>query len=174
MHLTRGSFAASSHSLAPKQTRSPCGSSRGINVVRESIKLFAKKKVTLPPGRHKIVILDEADRFEQATCANEFVVELMSWSSLFSMTGAAQQALRRIMEEFSSTTRFALACNQSSNIIEPIQSRCAILRFQRLSDTQILRRLLHICSEESMFLSGWMRLGLIPQRMLCCRGAIYR
>jgi hypothetical protein len=36
---------------------------RGIDVVRNKIKQFAQKKVTLPPGRHKIVILDEADRY---------------------------------------------------------------------------------------------------------------
>jgi replication factor C subunit 2/4 len=36
---------------------------RGIDVVREKIKMFAQKKVILPPGRHKIIILDEADRF---------------------------------------------------------------------------------------------------------------
>jgi hypothetical protein len=36
---------------------------RGIDVVRNKIKTFAQKKVTLPPGRHKIVILDEADRY---------------------------------------------------------------------------------------------------------------
>jgi len=35
---------------------------RGIDVVRNRIKTFAQKKVTLPPGRQKIVILDEADR----------------------------------------------------------------------------------------------------------------
>jgi len=35
---------------------------RGIDVVRNKIKSFAQKKVTLPPGRHKIIILDEADR----------------------------------------------------------------------------------------------------------------
>jgi len=34
----------------------------GIDVVRNKIKAFAQKKVTLPPGRHKIIILDEADR----------------------------------------------------------------------------------------------------------------
>ena len=33
-------------------------------MVRNKIKMFAQKKVTLPPGRHKIVILDEADRSE--------------------------------------------------------------------------------------------------------------
>ena len=35
---------------------------RGIDVVRNKIKMFAQKKVTLPSGSHKIVILDEADR----------------------------------------------------------------------------------------------------------------
>lgn len=35
---------------------------RGIDVVRNKIKMFAQKKVTLPSGRHKIILLDEADR----------------------------------------------------------------------------------------------------------------
>eukprot|EP00049_Salpingoeca_infusionum_P010233 m.173392 g.173392 ORF g.173392 m.173392 type:complete len:337 (+) comp14586_c2_seq1:112-1122(+) len=101
---------------------------RGIDVVRNNIKMFAKKKVTLPRGRHKIVILDEVD----------------------SMTPSAQQALRRTMELYSSTTRFALACNTSDKIIEPIQSRCAILRYTRLTDAQILKRLLEICAAEKV------------------------
>jgi len=96
--------------------------------VRSKIKMFAQKKVTLPPNRHKIVILDEAD----------------------SMTGAAQQAMRRTMELFSSTTRFAFACNNSTRIIEPIQSRCAILRYTRLSDQQVLQRLVHVCDAEGI------------------------
>ena len=101
---------------------------RGIDVVRGKIKMFAQHKVTLPPGRHKIVILDEAD----------------------SMTSSAQQAMRRTMELYSSTTRFALACNNSSEIIEPIQSRCAILRFTKLSDSEILERLQDICEKEKV------------------------
>lgn len=35
---------------------------RGIDVVRNRIKMFAQKKVTLPAGRHKVILLDEADR----------------------------------------------------------------------------------------------------------------
>jgi replication factor C subunit 2/4 len=35
---------------------------QGFGWVRNKIKMFAQKKVTLQPGRHKIVILDEADR----------------------------------------------------------------------------------------------------------------
>ena len=36
---------------------------RGIDVVRTKIKMFAQSKVSLPKGRHKIIILDEADRY---------------------------------------------------------------------------------------------------------------
>ncbi|EOD09339.1 putative replication factor C subunit 2 [Emiliania huxleyi CCMP1516] len=99
---------------------------RGIDVVRNRIKSFAQKKVTLPPGRHKIVVLDEAD----------------------SMTEGAQQAMRRTMEIYSATTRFALACNQSDKIIEPIQSRCAILRYGKLSDQQVVTRLTAVLEAE--------------------------
>ncbi|KAF7303265.1 hypothetical protein MKEN_01290600 [Mycena kentingensis (nom. inval.)] len=101
---------------------------RGIDVVRNKIKTFAQKKVTLPKGRHKIVILDEAD----------------------SMTPGAQQALRRTMEIYSNTTRFCLACNMSNKIIEPIQSRCAILRYAKLRDQEILKRLVEICEMENV------------------------
>ncbi|KAL7533427.1 hypothetical protein ACHAXR_005227 [Thalassiosira sp. AJA248-18] len=102
--------------------------SRGIDVVRNKIKGFAMNKVNLPVGRHKIIILDEAD----------------------SMTSAAQQALRRTMEIYSNTTRFALACNISTKIIEPIQSRAAILRYSRLPDEQILNRLRFVCEAEEV------------------------
>jgi len=101
---------------------------RGIDVVRNRIKMFAQQKVTLPRGRHKIIILDEAD----------------------SMTEAAQQALRRTMELYSSTTRFALACNSSEKIIEPIQSRCAMLRYSKLSDAQVLAKVLEVCEAENI------------------------
>src|ERR1700722_18367501 len=118
---------------------------RGIDVVRNKIKTFAQKKVTLPPGRHKIVILDEADRYFQFlnNC-------IFSFRGCLSMTPGAQQALRRTMEIFSNTTRFCLACNMSNKIIEPIQSRCAILRYAKLRDTEILKRLLEICEMEKV------------------------
>jgi replication factor C subunit 2/4 len=107
---------------------------RGIDVVRNQIKEFATRKVSLnldPQSgkvQHKIIILDEAD----------------------SMTESAQQALRRIMEIYSKTTRFALACNDSSKIIEPIQSRCAMLRYERLNDVEVLSRMYEITGKEGI------------------------
>lgn len=65
-----------------------------------------------------------------------------------SMTEGAQQALRRTMEIYSRTTRFALACNNSEKIIEPIQSRCAILRYNKLTDAELLSKVLEICNKE--------------------------
>ena len=66
------------------------------------------------------------------------------------MTDAAQQALRRTMEIYSNTTRFALACNIPTKIIEPIQSRCAVLRYTRLSDSQLLKRLIQVSNSEKI------------------------
>ena len=107
---------------------------RGIDVIRNKIKEFAQRQVrlnkdsSLGPIQHKIIILDEAD----------------------SMTDAAQQALRRIMEIYSDTTRFALACNDSSKIIEPIQSRCATMRYKRCSDEDILSRMYEILAAQKI------------------------
>ncbi|XP_041440060.1 replication factor C subunit 2-like [Xenopus laevis] len=99
-----------------------------IDVMRNKIKMFAQQKVTLPKGRHKMIILDEAD----------------------SMTDGAQQALRRTMESNSKTTRFAPACNASDKIIEPIQSRCAGLRYTKLTDAQVLARLIEVVEKEKV------------------------
>lgn len=66
------------------------------------------------------------------------------------MTSAAQQALRRTMELFSNTTRFCLACNISTKIIEAIQSRAAILRYSKLTNEQVLQVLLKVCEAENI------------------------
>lgn len=55
-----------------------------------------------------------------------------------------------VMTEYSSTTRFAIACNDSSKIIEPIQSRCAIVRFTKLSDEEIAERLAIVLEKEKI------------------------
>ena len=99
---------------------------RGINVVRDKIKRFAQQKIPLPEGRHKIIILDEAD----------------------SMTSSAQGSMRVTISDYSNTTRFVLACNDSSKIIEAIQSRCTVLRFGKLSPDDIKERIKFVLKNE--------------------------
>jgi len=101
---------------------------RGIDVVRNKIKDFCKKKVTLPDGIHKIIFLDEVE----------------------SMTTAAQQAMRRIIEQYAYNTRFSMACNSSNQLIEAIQSRCTIKKFSKIKIKYILKRLENICELESI------------------------
>lgn len=103
---------------------------RGIDTIRTKVKDFARTK---PIGDvpFKIILLDEAD----------------------ALTRDAQQALRRTMENFTSTARFILSCNYSSKIIEPIQSRCAIFRFKPLSKEAIKKYLTRIAEAEKLKLS---------------------
>ena len=103
---------------------------RGINVVREKVKNFARTK-SLGNVSFKIIFLDEAD----------------------ALTPEAQQALRRTMENYSATCRFILSCNYSSKIIDPIQSRCAIFRFKILEKKDIERYLIRISEKENLNLS---------------------
>lgn len=100
---------------------------RGIDVVRNKIKSFAK---TAPIGQadFKIIFLDEAD----------------------ALTSDAQAALRRTMEKYSRNCRFILSCNYSSKIIEPLQSRCAVYRFRSLSEEAVADRLRFIADAEGL------------------------
>jgi len=100
---------------------------RGINVIREKVKEFARSRT--PPGvPFKIILLDEADN----------------------MTADAQQALRRLMELFTASTRFILIANYPSKIIDPIQSRCAFFRFTPLKKEDVINRLKYIADQEGV------------------------
>ena len=101
---------------------------RGIDIVRNKIKNFSLKKINFTEFKYKIIILDEAD----------------------SMTPSAQQALRRTIESYTNTTRFALSCNNLSSIIEPIQSRCLILKYHRVYPEEMISRISYICEKENI------------------------
>ena len=100
---------------------------RGIGVVRGKIKDFAR---TAPIGKtpFKIVFLDEAD----------------------SLTTDAQSALRRTIEKYTHICRFILSVNYSSKIIEPIQSRCTVFRFNPIKADDIKKYMCKIASAEKL------------------------
>ena len=64
----------------------------------------------------------------------------------------AQQALRRTMENYTSTCRFILSCNYSSKIIDPIQSRCTIFKFKPLAKEKIFEIIEKISQNENLTL----------------------
>jgi replication factor C subunit 2/4 len=109
---------------------------RGIKVVQESITQFCKKKIIIDNpdqnkktyAEHKIILLDEADN----------------------MTVKAQQLINNLMETYYETTRFAFTCNNSSAIIESIQSRAVILNYRAVTHELILSRLKKICALENV------------------------
>jgi replication factor C small subunit len=104
---------------------------RGIDVVRQKVKDFARTKA-IGDVPFKVIFLDEAD----------------------ALTKEAQQALRRTMENYTSNCRFVLSCNYSSKILDPIQSRCVVFRFQLLEKKDIKRRIDLISEREGLTISS--------------------
>jgi len=69
------------------------------------------------------------------------------------MSFGTQQALRRMMEKSTKTFRLILLCVNTSNIIDPIQSRCIKISFPTLSDEKIIQVLRYIAKKESLKMS---------------------
>lgn len=107
---------------------------RGIRVVREKIKRFAQRSISMihvddypyPCPAYKIIILDEAD----------------------AMTDESQLALRQIIEAYSNITRFFLICNFVTRIIKQLVSRCSKYRFKQINMESIGIILDKICNKE--------------------------
>ena len=101
---------------------------RGIGMVREKVKKFSRFAGLDTEIPFKIIILDEADE----------------------MTSDAQTALRRIIEDTAKYCRFILIANNLSKIIEPIQSRCVVFKFTRISNKEISSQLKFIVQKEKI------------------------
>ena len=104
---------------------------RGIETVRNKVKTFSQRKISKIAGCDfdlQIVILDEADM----------------------MTNEAQSALRRVIEDYSKTTRFCIICNYLNKIIDPIASRCAKFLFSPLPRNDQVNRIKFILDKENV------------------------
>jgi len=98
---------------------------RGIETIRDKVQGFASVASFKPL---KIVILDESDF----------------------LTIQAQASLRNIIETFSRTTRFILTCNYVERIIDPLQSRCQVLKIVPPTKKDVAKHLHWICNQESI------------------------
>tara|TARA_R110002074_G_scaffold32266_1_gene90071 strand:- start:870 stop:1796 length:927 start_codon:yes stop_codon:yes gene_type:complete len=98
---------------------------RGIETIRDKVSSFASVASFKPL---KVVILDEADF----------------------LTIQAQASLRNIIETFSRTTRFIMTCNFVERIIDPLQSRCQVLKIIPPTKKDVAKHLNWICNEESI------------------------
>ncbi len=100
---------------------------RKIETVRDKVKEFALTKSS-KQGLRRCVFLDEFD----------------------GMLKASQEALRNIMETYSSNVFFILTCNNINKVIEPIKSRCVTIPFAYPSKLEVYKYLEKICNNEKM------------------------
>ena len=96
---------------------------RGIETIRDKVSGFASVASFKPL---KVVILDEADF----------------------LTIQAQASLRNVIETFSRTTRFIMTCNFVERIIDPLQSRCQVIKIVPPSKSEVAKHLAWILEKE--------------------------
>ena len=98
---------------------------RGIDTIRDKVQGFSSVASFKPL---KVVILDEADF----------------------LTIQAQASLRNIIETFARTTRFILTCNYIERIIDPLQSRCQVLKIVPPSKQEVAYHIMNVLKQEEV------------------------
>ena len=96
-----------------------------VDVVRNKIVNFVQ---TMPFGKFKIVLLDEADY----------------------LTPAGQAALRNDMEAYHMTARFILTCNYQHRIIPALKSRCHEFHITKTDKTEFTARAATVLVNENV------------------------
>jgi len=96
-----------------------------VDDVRDKIINFVQM---IPFGEFKVVLLDEADY----------------------LSPNAQAALRGVMEEYHTTSRFILTCNYPNRIIPALHSRCQGFHIERIDQTEFTARVAKICIDEGV------------------------
>ena len=107
---------------------------RFLDTVRNTAKNFASTVSLQATGKHKVIIIDEADN----------------------TTNDVQLLLRAFIEEFSGNCRFIFTCNFKNRLVEPLHSRCACIDFSTNSKSkpqlaaQFFKRLQEILATEGV------------------------
>ena len=100
---------------------------RGLTIINNTIHPFCKKKID-SNFSYKLIILDEAD----------------------SITHKAQNLLSNTISEFKKNTRFVFLCNDYTQIIESIQSKCMIIKYPKIDTSNLYIKIKNICDNENI------------------------
>ena len=132
-----------------------------------------KTKIMIKQSKHHIIIEPNSNGFDKYLIqeiiqdyAKSELLNILKNRKLFkvviinkidNLSYYAQASLRRTMEKYSNSCKFILISDQLSKIIEPIRSRCLMIRVPLPSNEQILETLLHICKKENLNIP-WIKL----------------
>lgn len=96
-----------------------------VDTIRDKITGFVQ---TMPFGKFKVVLLDEADY----------------------ISPNGQAALRGVMETYAQTARFVLTCNYPNRVIPALHSRCQGFHIEKVDVTEFTARVATVCVEEGV------------------------
>lgn len=96
-----------------------------VDTIRDKITGFVQ---TMPFGKFKVVLLDEADY----------------------ISPNGQAALRGVMETYAQTARFVLTCNYPNRVIPALHSRCQGFHIEKVDITEFTARVATVCVEEGV------------------------
>jgi replication factor C subunit 3/5 len=128
-----------------------------------------KTKITIKQSKYHIIIEPNSNGFDKYLIqeiiqeyAKSQLLNILKNKKLFkivvinkidNLSYYAQASLRRTMEKYSNTCKFILVSNQLTKIIEPLRSRCLLIRIPLPNNNQILETLLYIIENENIIIS---------------------
>jgi replication factor C subunit 3/5 len=128
-----------------------------------------KTKVNIKQSKYHIIIEPNSNGFDKYLIqeiiqdyAKIELLNILKYKKLFkivvinkidNLSYYAQASLRRTMEKYANTCKFIFICDQLSKIIEPLRSRCLLIRVPLPTNTQIMQTLLHISDKENIDIS---------------------
>ena len=128
-----------------------------------------KTKIMIKQSKHHIIIEPNTNGFDKYLIQdiiqdyaksellnifkNKKLFKVVVINKIDNLSYYAQASLRRTMEKYSNTCKFILISDQLSKIIEPLRSRCLLVRVKLPSEEEIIESLLHITYRENIDIS---------------------
>jgi replication factor C subunit 3/5 len=128
-----------------------------------------KTKVYIKQSKNHIIIEPNNNGFDKyliqeiiQNYAKTEILNILKYKKLYKiviidkiddLSYTAQASLRRTMELYSDNCKFIFVCNQLSKIIEPLRSRCLLIRIPKPTNNMLTNILLEISIKENIELT---------------------